>query len=487
MDSDRVRAILAGVEGHQEISVTKEERDALVGQGLLKVVDPPTRDAWTAAVANLPSLRDRVREASRVALATPGPDAPPELRKMIADLEELTRQKAALDALIWNGPTQEYLHATMPGRAVLDDLTTWQSRLGGRDLDAFRNEMDTYRAGLGDLVTRAQRVHYSLVVDEESRLSDMIADATSPYTSVDFRFAATILAKRLIDPYLLVRAFQYFNHDTSWGSFAKEDHLVASAILASLPADPMAVRQSFEQLRIQLEYHGILPEDRIIVAASLADLHESWWPQVFSRIDELKRARPPMNSLLVSALARSPYPVPEALTRFDAAMAAMAAKGFKDGMQLQTAATLLASAQLPQEALADRFSETLSHVQGSFDPPFAPAAMLAASPLEPHQAVDVFRDCIGAVTRMSFFDLTLEIEELALIMSYGVAPLGQGYVGANLPAAPPLTPMTPTVAAPMFLGPGLSWYVWHNYFVYRPIGRYIATHPVHIHTVAAFG
>ena len=487
MDSDRVRAILAGIQGHQEVSATKEERDALVGQGLGKTVDTPTRDAWTAAVANLPSLRDQVRELSRQALATPGPDAPPELRKMIADLEELTRRKSALDALVWNGPTQEYLNATLPGQGVLEDLTTWESRLGDRDLESFRSEMDRYRAGLADLVNRARAIHNSLVLDEETRIPDMVADA-APYTSVDFRFASTILAKRDVDPVLLVRAFQYFNHDTSWGSFAKEDHLVASAILASLPGGVDAVRDSFERLRIQLEYHGILPEDRVIVAASMADLHDSWWPQVFARIDEIKKERPPMNSLLVAALARSPYPVPEALTRYDGTLAAMAAKGYKDGIQIQVAATLLASAQLPQERLADRFAQTLSHVQGSFDPPFAPAAMLAANPLEPDQAVDVFRDCIGAVTRMNFFELTLEIEELALIMSYGVAPLGTGYLGGGLPAAPPLTPIPPPgVAAPLVLGPGLSWYVWHNYYVYRPIGRYFATHPVHIHTVAAFG
>ena len=485
MDSDRARAILAAMEAHQELSATAEERDVLVGEGLAKPVDPATRDAWTAAVASLPTLRDRVREASRQALATPGPDAPPELRAMIGRLEELTRRKAALDALAWNGPTQEYLQPTLPGRTALEDLTTWESRIAGRDLDGFRAEMDTYRAGLGELVTRARSVHTGLVLDEESRVADMVADA-APYTSVDFRFASMILSKRAIDPYLLVRAFQWFNHDTSWGSFSKEDHLVASAILASLPADPQYVRNAFERLRIQLEYHGILPEDRVLVAASLADLHDSWWPEVFSRIDEIKRGRPPMNSLLVSALARAPFPVAEALARFDAALAGMADKGYKDGIQMQVAATLLASAQLPQASIVGRFTTTLSHVQGSFDPPFAPAAMLAASPLEPLQAVDVFRDCIGAVTRMGFFDLTLEVEELALIMSYGVAPLGTGYLGANLPAAPPLTPLAPA-ATPLILGPGLSWYVWHNYFVYRPIGRYIATHPVHVHTVAAFG
>lgn len=491
MDSDRVRAILAGIGGHQEVSVTQDERNLLVGQGLLKAVEPATRDQWTAAVANLASLRDRVRDLSRQALATPGPEAPPELRKMIADLEELTREKSALDALVWNGPTQEFLHLSLPGKNVMEDLATWQSRLGGRDLEAFRSEMDQYRAGLGELINRAQKVHGSLILDEQARLGNIlwdagpVASAASPYTSVDFRFAAMILAKRPIDPFFLAHTFQYFNHETSWGSFAKEDQLVTSAILASLPMDPTAVRQSFERLRIQLEYHGIMPEDRLIVAASLADLHESWWPQVFERIDAIKKPRPTMNSLLVGALARSTYPVDEVLARFDSVLSGMSAKGFKDGMQMQVAATLLAAAQLPQEALVDRFAETLSHVQGTFDPPFAPAAMLAANPLEPHQAIDVFRDCIGTVTRTNFFDLTLEVEELALIMSYGIAPLGAGYVGANLPTAPPLTPMVP--AAPMLLGPGLSWYVWHNYYVYRPIGRYIATHPVHIHTVAAFG
>ncbi len=487
MDSDRARAILAGMEEHQTISVSKEERDALVGQGLVKAVDPATRDAWTAAVANLPSLRDRVQQASRQALATPGADAPPELRQMIADLEETTRRRAALDALIWNDPTQEYLNATLPGRNILEDLTTWESRLGDRDLDAFRSEMGDYRASLADVVGRAQRVHNFIVVDEESRLEDSVANATSPYTSVDFRFAAMILAKRNLDAYLLAHSFQWFNHDTSWGTFSKEDQLVTSAILASLPLDPAVARQSFERIRIQLEYHGIMPADRVLVAASLADLHESWWPQIFDRIDAIKRSRPQLNSLLAGALARSPYPVDETLGRFDAVQSGMAAKGFKDGMQMDIAATLLASAQVPQASLVDRFSETLSHVQGSFDPAFAPAAMLAANPLEPHQAVDVFRDCIGEVTRMSFFELTLEIEELALIMSYGIAPLGTGYVGANLPAAAPLTPMPAAAAAPIFLGPGLSWYVWHNYFVYRPIGHYIATHPVHVHTVAAFG
>jgi hypothetical protein len=31
------------------------------------------------------------------------------------------------------------------------------------------------------------------------------------------------------------------------------------------------------------------------------------------------------------------------------------------------------------------------------------------------------------------------------------------------------------------------WYAWHGHYVYRPIGWYIATHPMHVHTVAAFG
>jgi len=484
MDSDRVRAILAGIEGHQEPSVASDERDALVAQGLIKAVDSPTRDRWTANVSGLVALRDRVRDSSRQALATPGPDAPPDLRQMIANLEELTREKSSLDALLWNGPTQEYVQVTLAGRGVLEDLKTWEKRLADRDFAQFQQGMAQYRAGLVDLVSRASLINNSLTLDEQSRLDDEWTAA--PMTNVDVRFASTILAKRVVNPGMLVSEFQWFNHDTNWGTFSPEDRLVASAILTSLPWDPAVVRNTFERIRNQLQYHGISPEDRVIVAASLADLQEGWWEQVFSRIDEVKRQRPALNSLLVSAMARSAYPVGEVLGRFDGALSGMAAKGFRDGIQMDVAASLLASSPVPQDALVDRFSYTLSQVQGAFDPPFAPAAMLAASPLEPNEAVDVFRDCIGAVTRMSFFDLTLEIEELALIMSYGVAPLGTGYVGGSLPAGAALQPPAAAMAAAV-PALGVSWYVWHNYFVYRPIGRYIATHPVHVHTVAAFG
>jgi hypothetical protein len=482
MQSDRVRAILEGVGNHQEAAVTPEERASLVAQSLLKNVAPATRDRWVADMADLPSLRNRVRELSRQALATPGPDAPPELRQMIASLEEMTRAKATLDALVWNGPTQEYLTVPLLGRTVLEDLKTWQARLAGRDFDAFQGEMSQYRAGLAQLVSRASMIYNGLVTSEQMQVDEF--ETAQPFTTVDLRFASMILAKRAVDPFLLIREFEYFHHDTNWGSFSREDHLVASAILASLPWDYMTARGNFERLRIQLEYHGIHPEERIIVAASLADLPEGWWNPVLAKIDEIMKARPNLNALLVSALARSPFPSSQALARFDGAIVEMGTKGYKDGIQLQAAASILASAQIPAAALVDRFAATTSQVAGAFDPPFAPAAMLAASPLEPAEAVDVFRDCIGTVTRMNFFELTLEIEELALIMSYGVAPLGLGYLGANLPAgAPPPVPVA-AVQVPVF---GASWYAWHNYWVYRPIGRYIATHPVHIHTVAAFG
>ena len=485
MQSDRVRAILEGIGSHQELGVSADERDALLALGLVKNVDPATRDRWVADVASLPSLRDRVRDLSRQALATPGPDAPPELRALIGSLEELTREKATLDGLVWNGPTQEYFLVPLVGRTVLEDLKTWHARLGGVIFDAFEQEMGQYRAGLTQLVNRASLIYSGLVMSEQYAPEEFPDTQPQPFTKVDLRFASMILAKRPVDPVLLIREFEYFHRDTNWGSFGKEDLLVASAILSSLPWDLPTARNNFERIRIQLEYHGILPEDRIIVAASLADLVQEWWDPVIAKIDEIQKARPTLNSLLVAALARSPYPPAEALARFDATLAGMGTKGYKDGIQLQAAAAILASAQIPAEALVDRFAATTSQVAGAFDPPFAPAAMLAASPLEPMESIDVFRDCIGTVTRMNFFELTLEIEELALIMSYGVAPLGLGYLGANLPAgAPPPVPAAAVAAVPAL---GASWFVWHNYWVYRPIGHYIATHPVHIHTVAAFG
>src|SRR6266705_3724917 len=112
-----------------------DERRAFVDQGILSPVDVATRDRWLSTVATLPALRDRVRELSRQALATPGPTAPPELQKMISDLEEITRQKTSLDALVWNSPTQEYFRLTLPGKGVLEDLSAWRKRLEGRSFE----------------------------------------------------------------------------------------------------------------------------------------------------------------------------------------------------------------------------------------------------------------------------------------------------------------------------------------------------------------
>jgi len=483
MDSGRVREILQALADHREVSVTADERASLVSEGLLGPVDPATRDRWTAAVSGLLPLRDRVRELSRQALATPGPTAPPELQKMISDLEEITRQKTSLDALVWNSPTQEYFRLTLPGKGVLKDLSTWQKRLEGRSFEDFQREMGGYREGLLQTISRADAVYRSLFLAEAMRSEDEVTFG-SPFTTVDLRFASMILSKRPLDPTLLARLFEFYNADVNWGSWNKEDRLVGSTVLASVPGDPGPVRTNFEQVRFRLESHGILPEDRIFAAASMADLDPNSWDSVFARIDGIRRSRPALNALLVSALARSPYSVEEALGRFDAAISGMAARGYRDGLHVEAAASILSSSQIPQEAMVDRFAFATSHLAGVFDPPYAPSAMLAVSPLEPLEAIDVFRDCIGAITRRGFFELTLEIEDLALVLSYGVAPLGLAYMAANLPPAAVPQAAAALVAAP-FIAP--SWYVWHTYWVYRPLGRYIATHPVHIHTVAGFG
>src|SRR5256885_5692436 len=130
----------------------------------------------------------------------------------------------------------------------------------------------------------------------------------------------------------------------NWGSWNREDGWVGSAVLASLPGDLKTVGANFERLRIALESHGILPEDRIFAAAAMAALDPSWWDLVFSRIDEIHRRRPPLNAILLSALARTSYSVDEALARFDAALAGTATRAYKDGLAAEAAASLQVSA-----------------------------------------------------------------------------------------------------------------------------------------------
>src|SRR3989442_1555511 len=212
MDSARVRTILQAVQDHGEGSISSEERDPLVSQGLLHEVDAGTQDRWTAGGATLPTPPERGRGLSPAALATPGPTAPPELRQMVANLEELSRQKTNLDSLVWNAPTQEYVLPTLAGRSVLADLTTWQQRLEGRTFSDFLQEMDDYRAGLFRTVNKAQAVYAGLVSDEEMPEED--APAELAFTNVDFRFASMILAQLPIDAGLSYVAFQAFHHET---------------------------------------------------------------------------------------------------------------------------------------------------------------------------------------------------------------------------------------------------------------------------------
>src|SRR5207249_10215513 len=124
MDSGRARAILQMIQDRQEASVQPSERGELVSQGFLVSVDASTRDGWTASVAGLAALRERVREMSRVALATPGPCAPPELQQLVASLEQVTPQKTTLATLVWTAPTRRYCLPTLAGPNTLGDPKT---------------------------------------------------------------------------------------------------------------------------------------------------------------------------------------------------------------------------------------------------------------------------------------------------------------------------------------------------------------------------
>src|SRR5947199_10567930 len=115
MDSGRARAILQMIQDRQDASVQPSERGELVSQGFLVSVDASTRDGWTASVAGLAALRDRVREMSRGPLPPPGPLARPALQPSVASLEALTRQKPNLETPVPNRPTQEYRLATIAG------------------------------------------------------------------------------------------------------------------------------------------------------------------------------------------------------------------------------------------------------------------------------------------------------------------------------------------------------------------------------------
>ena len=487
MQSRRVAEILEALKAGKPPAMSHEELTVLTGGNLVRSFDRPTRDRLASEAERLVELTGRVQELSRAVHgwsdgtgvflgasgAYAGPGVREELRSAMNDLEELTRARAVVESLVWNDASESFCFLTLEGRRALADLRNWGARAGDLPHDEFRERLRNYRASLGNAIGRADTILRSLY-------GWNLLDAMPDFTRADLRLASIALTARPGDAFQAARDFASVFTSPAWQGTRREDHLVGAVVLAGLPGDAAAAMQVFQQTRYALAQRGILPDDTMVVAAALADLPDPDRANAMTRLVDLRTARPAVSPAILAGLARPAFPLEEALRRLEDTSAGLGRLGYADGEQAWAASAILAASPWPFDTALERFHEIAGRLPGAFYSPLVAGALLSTSLLEPTEAVESLEESIGAVTRANFFDLTVEIESLALILSHVVAPLDFHSALAGVPP-PMLAPLPPQVV------PVSTWFVPHNLWVYRPVVRYIASHPAHVHTIAGFG
>lgn len=473
MNADRTIAILRALHVREPVTATSEEVAVLERMGLLRTATRDARAALETTVAPLPSLAEQARAVarSRHAAAGPlsgfGPGGGTPLREITSRIEQLTRLRASLDALVWSDAVERYLEITLEGRRTLTDLAVWRPRVGDLPLEAFLEQMAGLRRGLESTIRRADAIV-------------RVAAQELPYMAPDLRTAALILARESQDPLRTATTFVRIHRSADWRGAPPGDSLLAAALLATVPVPEAQVLTTFQQAWMELLAHDPYPEMQPVIAASLAELSPEDRGRALGRLVAIRPNVSTRQPLALLALASSPYTVEEAWARYKTAQEALMDQGIPGGDGLDAAAAILTTSPMLVPVLAERVGRLLVHLRGVFDPPVAPAAMLAWGPLEPNESIELFKEAVGAVSRTSFFDVTLEIEDLALLLVYGSGPEMARFSLSGIP--PPPVPLV----EPVLLRPAV-WYAYHDLWIHRGRMTYLRSHPAHIHTVPYFG
>ena len=476
MEAGRALEILSRLMQRQEPGANPDEVGELGGAGLLRTVGAASKEQLELAASRLPGVTERVRDLGR-RLATGNEETiyalRDKLREETADLQHLTRARATLEALVWNPPTQTFLSLTLSGRRVLTDLATWRDRFGEGGFGVFSNRMARLRSGLDATVARAKEILLSI--------SDSEANVTRP----EYRAPALILARQASNYARLAHAYDVSLRHLRVNGVALEDRLLIAAMLSG-DMEPVEELNRFDQARQALRERGLARDAEALVAATLVDFAPDRWDEILVRIDAFRRMDDSLDSVEASVLARSPRTPDETFARYRAALDHAVPTRSKNGDRIDAAAAILASASPAIEPLLERYDRHLAQLLGMFDAPSIAAAMLTVSPLDPAQALDTLKESVGSVTREGYFDATIEIPGLALLLVLGTGPEVTRFVVDNAVSFPGLASQTGTLGAQPLLRDN-SWYLWHNRWLYRPTMQYVRAHPLHVHTVPHFG
>lgn len=500
MQVPRANELLQGLSNRSGYAGTPAETGDLAADGLVEAYRPEQQADLAAARGQLSQVAARVRELRRAADATHGPRVPSsgdtlppvgphaELLQQLETLESLSRQVATLDALVPDA-TGGYLRLTTAGRRAVTKLSVWQSRFAAVDLTAFLDALDQTDEALKSAIQRAKQIFGALENREEAVAWQQPGGLANTGPEVDAssrtqtRGVALALVKTPRDASGLLEEYIGTSQQLGQDGLETADRELVAGMLVAGPFGGGGGLTRFRALRDSIAGAlgtSAVPRQSALAAAVLSDLPatvDGWIGTRFAQVSQ-GIAIADSGPLELGILTRAPYAVPVVLTRFATAMEMLGKAGYNADLGASTAAALLAASPHPVDRFGPRFAYLDARLHDIVGTPAAPA-MLAATPLAPEEAWDFFQATVAAITRGSYFDVTSEIDYLALIL--GVDP------GPFLTSA-----MSPGAVIPVAEVPPSASLANASYFAYqqRVFPTYVfwaAAHPVHFHAVPAFG
>jgi hypothetical protein len=481
---------------------SRDETLELVQARLLEPHPSAQRDQLASRAGQLEQAAARVRELRRSLDQTRGPKVPAvvfglppthdarrtELLSQMQQMAELSREATLLKALVPDG-AGDYVLVSSEGRRVVTKLSVWASRYAAGSLSDFVGALTYTDNQLKAVLTRGAILVQSVIAEETAQTRAWFppsddAEMSDPDLVVDqgtrtqARGVALTLAKANLSPGEVYADFIATSEQVGQlGVPAKEVDVVAS-ILMSNPLGSAAALQRFRAIQaiVSTSYGRVL--ETSLPAAILADLPPASDTWLGARFAQIMTGIPNIGPAEYAILTRSPYQVAVILQRYQAASDTIRKLGYAPDPAGVTAAVLLAVSPHP----TDRFLPRIAFIDDRLREVIAsPAAsgILAANPLAPEEAWDFFQGCVGAVTRSGFFDVTAEIDYLALLLSLDPGPF--------LSSAIPSATFVPGVDLPPPASLQASAFVAYHMQVYPRFVVWSAAHPVHFHSVPAFG
>jgi len=500
MNVPRAQELLTAVSNGSGYTGSRNETLEMVQARLLEPHPAAQHDQLAARASQLSAVAARVRELRRALDQAKGPKVPttvfglpPEHHRLRAELlaqmqqmAELSREATVLKGLVPDG-TGDYVLISPEGRRVMTKLSVWAPRYSTAALSDFVGALAFTDNQLKAVLTRASILVQSVIAEESAvarawfpsggggESPDLVVDQG---TRTQARGIALTLAKPDRSPSDLYADFVSTSEQVAQLGVPTPEVDVVTAILMNNPGGSAATLARFRAVQSIVATAMGRYLQTSLPSAILSDLPPTSDGWLGTRLSQIIAGIPDLGTAEYAILARSPYQVNVVLQRYASASDTLRKIGYAPDPGGVTAAVLLAVSPHPVDRFLPRMAFLDDHLREVIASPAA-AGILAANPLAPEEAWDFFQGAVGAVTRSGFFDVTAEIDYLALILSLDPGPF--------LSSAIPSGTFVPGVDLPPPASLQASAFVAYHTQVYPRFVIWSAAHPVHFHSVPAFG